>query len=629
MAKVAHGALTSTSLQIGGDALKVGLTVKRKTPSELRGEQLRQTNIAELVNKSLASSSASEMDNGLQKPDLPRNPRYIDTRMDGVYPAKKSRFKLLSGKENAKENSSIEQPSSLKKISALSNLAAKRRQQLSCPENSVASVDVPKDDVLDAHRTLEKCSQGTFLSVTELSSGGQNLSGLATVDMDKALKGLAACQAILNIPPESSERFDDLSTGNFCSEFHVTGQKIPLDFTLKTYMRLVSSSSVNWLNRSMMCGMYNGMPQFTSHLGSSEDPNISSVSQIRLASQVLNSKALHSWIYPQSTLPPSLISILVSAAADGVEMDFLRKRLGAWEESFRSLYYMFRENVCSIFYVCTSHFVVMFTAADGSGRSRRSYHAYISKSTRGLRSSLKEHDVSYSMPLCRSQVEQVTTEDLVELSEIEKHNLGQTRRMNSFSDVDNTPQSLLAVSGNQNVHGLYEILLNYRSFLTFLNAVDVPVLYSPVPFQNAALSAPEVRCMEIKRADHGAALPQGSTLKDGHSMPISCAGLCYSIEIKDSHIPPWIISNICAVMASEGQSFEASFTTEHTSVGLNIAVGAVCEIADSEATVGENSQEIAFAFGIPEAIVSPYLHSGLVKGLNYCNGSYTVSLSPV
>lgn len=41
------------------------------------------------------------------------------------------------------------------------------------------------------------------------------------------------------------------------------------------------------------------------------------------------------------------------------------------------------------FLVCTSHFVVMFTAADGSGRST-SYHAYISQSTRGLRSSLKE-----------------------------------------------------------------------------------------------------------------------------------------------------------------------------------------------------------------------------------------------
>ncbi|XP_039068305.1 uncharacterized protein LOC120214486 [Hibiscus syriacus] len=270
----------------------------------------------------------------------------------------------------------------------------------------------------------------------------------------------------------------------------------------------------------------------------------------------------------------------------------------------------------------------MFTSFDGP-ESRRSYQAYISQSTRGLRSSLKEHDVSFSMPLCRSQVEQVTIEDLVELSEMEKHNLGQTRHMNSFSDVDNTPQSLLAFSGNQNVHGLYEILLNYRSFLTFLNAVDVPVLYSPAPFQHAALSAPEVICMEIKRADHGTTLPQGFTLNEGHPMPISSAGLCFSVEIKDSHIPPWIISNICSLMASKGQSFEASFTTEHTSVGLNVALGVVSQIADSDATVSEDSQEVADEFGIPETIISPYLHSGLLKGLNYCNGSYTASLSPV
>lgn len=33
-----------------------------------------------------------------------------------------------------------------------------------------------------------------------------------------------------------------------------------------------------------------------------------------------------------------------------VEMDFLRKRQLAWEESFRSLYYMLRKKVCNIFY---------------------------------------------------------------------------------------------------------------------------------------------------------------------------------------------------------------------------------------------------------------------------------------
>lgn len=42
------------------------------------------------------------MNNGLKKPELSRNPRYIDTRMDELYPAKKSRFRMLSGKENAK-----------------------------------------------------------------------------------------------------------------------------------------------------------------------------------------------------------------------------------------------------------------------------------------------------------------------------------------------------------------------------------------------------------------------------------------------------------------------------------------------------------------------------------------------
>jgi len=36
------------------------------------------------------------------------------------------------------------------------------------------------------------------------------------------------------------------------------------------------------------------------------------------------------------------------------------------------------------------------------------------------------------------------------------------------------------------------LLVVFRSSLTFLSGVDVPVLYSPVPFQNAALSAPEV-----------------------------------------------------------------------------------------------------------------------------------------
>ncbi|KAL5133896.1 hypothetical protein HKD37_03G007156 [Glycine soja] len=67
-----------------------------------------------------------------------------------------------------------------------------------------------------------------------------------------------------------------------------------------------------------------------------------------------------------------------------------------------------------------------------------------------------------------------------------------TWRLRSFSDVDNSPASLLAFSGNNNVHALYDFLLNYRFLLTSLSSVDVPVLCSPVPFQNSALSSLDV-----------------------------------------------------------------------------------------------------------------------------------------
>lgn len=44
----------------------------------------------------------AEVDNGFKKPGLSRTPRYTDTRVDELFPAKKSRFRIVSGKENAK-----------------------------------------------------------------------------------------------------------------------------------------------------------------------------------------------------------------------------------------------------------------------------------------------------------------------------------------------------------------------------------------------------------------------------------------------------------------------------------------------------------------------------------------------
>ncbi|KAJ9701110.1 hypothetical protein PVL29_006454 [Vitis rotundifolia] len=416
------------TLRFGGGFGKVGVGVKRKTPSELR-----------LVDESLAPLLGST--------------KCIDTRMDGVFPAKKS------------------------------SLGCFLEKKMLSPENTVASAAVSKDGTRQDCEYAEKCSESTFRSVAELSLGSERISEMTVVDMDKALKGLVACEpgAFSGLAADSSEKFHRL---NMSATYNGT--------TLST-------------------------PQFA---GCSKDQNISCSSGITSTAQIFNYRALHSWVHPQSSLPPSVISAWTLSAVDGVETDFLIKRQLAWEDSFRSLYYMLRKNICNIFYVCTSQFVVVFAGGDGSGGKKQSSNAYISQSTRGLRSLLREHDVCFSMPLCCSKVEQVTTEDL-------------TRRLGSISDVDNSPQSLLSFCGNKDVRALYDFMLNY------------------------------------------------------------------------------------------------SFTTEPTSIGLKAGVETVGLKADTQAATGEAIQESTYAFGIPEAVVTCYMHSVFLKGLEYANGSVTACLSPV
>ncbi|KAF7851982.1 hypothetical protein BT93_L1678 [Corymbia citriodora subsp. variegata] len=608
----------------GGGASQVGTKLRRKTPSELRGEQLKRVNIFELVDESAAPlhdslNNHAGTNDGPKKPEVFKLPRYIDTRVSEVYPAKKSKFKMSSLKENVKETSTVEQSDAMKNLAVLSDMASRSKQHLQCPEDSTCSLKVAESHGVQTQSTLERCNQSRFRTVAEISSSSEKLSSLANIDMDKALKGLAAREPSSQLRGDCSENF---TSGNFCSQYNIVGQRAPLDFTLKTVMCIATTSSVNWIYRLITNGSYSGIPNHTSLCACSEGERISNCSRTHMASTGFCSTALNSWIYPQSTLPLSLMSVLTSPAAEKAEMDFLKKRQLSWEESFRSLYYLFRKNSCSIFYVCTSQFVVMFTADGDSGSGKRTCSAYVSRSTRGLRSLFREHDLCFSMPLCHSKVEQLATEDLVELSEIEKHNLGQTRRPSSSSDIDNTPQSLLAFSGNKDVHGLYDLLLNYRSFLTFLTGVDVPVLYSPIPFQNAAVSAPEVRCMEMRPANHIA----DSIKEDGSLGGDSTAGLRYTLEITDAYIPPWIICNICTLLGSQGR-FEASFVTENASIGLNAVLGTIFGKCDSEDLASEVLEKTN-PFGISEATVTPHLRLGLLKNLKYCDGSYTASVSP-
>lgn len=615
----------------GGGSKVTTTTLKRKTPSELRGEQLKRKNIVELVDESSASNGGS-MSGVFPVPkrcDVTKNPRYVDTRVDELFPARKSsiRLKLVSRKENGKENFPAENSGSTKNCYVPSAVPAENQQQSKCPEFSLASTVTGKDRATATCSTSERCSENTFRSVTELSLGSVDVQGLSTVDMDKALRGLATHEhlgAAAKIA-ESSETDGGIRSKIFCSEFHVPCKMSPLDLTMKTNVRVVSSSSINWFHRLINCGTSNVVAR--SSVKCFTRQKMSCLSEGTSVSQAINPMSLHSWMYPQTPLPPSVISALTLSASVGGQLDFLSERQLAWQDSFRSLYYMLRMNVCSIFYVCTAQFVIMFTSSY-SEENKCVCNAYISQSTRGLRSLLKEHDVSYSMPLCHSKLEELSTEELVELSEIEKQNLGQTRRRSAMSDVDNRPDSLLAFTGNKNVHSLYDFLLNYRYFVTSLTGVDVPVLYSPIQFENAALTAPEVRCKEVRRIDQVAFQGMESNVACEPNQQLS-SGMCYSVEIKGRYLAPWVTSAICDAFSSNSTSFEASFITEPASVNLNASLSFNGKYFDPEVSATKALDKGNLCFGIPNTKLCSQISSGFLKGLKYNGGSYTAHLSPV
>ncbi|QHO39060.1 uncharacterized protein DS421_4g125800 [Arachis hypogaea] len=159
----------------------------------------------------------AEMDNVDKRPGMLRSPKYTNKCVDEVFLARKSKFGVVSGKENAKENPSLEKTttSNLKNVLVCSTSAAKRQQRSSCMENSATSGEVNKDGILQACQTTAECSQG------------------------KALRGLAAPKpcARTGLAAESTERCGDMISSfaaNFISKYHIPGRKAPLDLTLKT-----------------------------------------------------------------------------------------------------------------------------------------------------------------------------------------------------------------------------------------------------------------------------------------------------------------------------------------------------------------------------------------------------------
>ncbi|XP_024526479.1 protein downstream neighbor of Son-like isoform X1 [Selaginella moellendorffii] len=508
---------------------------KRKTPSELRREQLKRAN--------------SQDAGSAQRPDAPKPPRFSETRASDVCAptksAEKPKFSLSKYKD----------------------------------EHSTKGKEIKQN------QGEASTSNSKFKNVAELSCRIQQPQASPAVDMAEAIKALAVIKAPEKVPRPISR--SSSAPAEFDNQRTKKLPVLPLDLTLKLTARFLSCTSFHWCHRFGVQNQFQGLKEFIESGLGVENPHGHKASEVESDFW----KGLHSWVYPQLSFPPEVLSALMSPAARAAGNSFLEQRQRDWEDSFHSLYYAFRNKLCNIFYFCGSQFVVAFLC----GRSQEQICAYLSRSTRGLRALLQKQGVSFSMPLCKLDSKPASAEELQELSEFEKLNPGQTRLVDSMAAVDNSVQSLLAFNGSQSVHRLYDFLLNYRFFVGSMTRADVPVLYSPVPFHNASLKVPEVCSKQMQVID-------GSAVSTNNS---------YSLEIKATCLAPWVISRLCvALRRLHKETFEVSFTTEPLSEGLNIAQ------LHEEAACNE------LGFGRASTFAS-----GSIRQIKCIDGSYVATVS--
>eukprot|EP00850_Spirogloea_muscicola_P019817 SM000200S05807 [mRNA] locus=s200:25311:28191:+ [translate_table: standard] len=356
----------------------------------------------------------------------------------------------------------------------------------------------------------------------------------ALFDMAEALSSMEAVRVA------SPLRLADRPADAAPSPRIVDCAQLPTDWTLKLSARFSSQHPFDWSRVTDAQSECDGLRKYTACEEWSPHDAEGRGEPSRAHGGALQ-QAVQSWVHPQAPLPAALLAAAPGSGSKSPLADYLQSRHRDWEEAFRSLYYMLRNEACAAFYVHMQHTAVMFQASHTAGQWPSECRAIVTASTRGLRSMLDDQEVRFSMPLCNGST-LAALDDLRELKELEAANPGQTRTVDTVAAQDNSPRSLLLIEGRNNVHGFFDFLLNYRHLGGPTAGRDVPMLLSPVPFCGACLQSPELALQQFQRADGGE------------------GGMRYCLDVRGMLLPPWVLARLCTIFqSSQSGSFDASY----------------------------------------------------------------------
>ncbi|CAM6128554.1 unnamed protein product [Calypogeia fissa] len=589
--------------------------VRRKTPSELRQEQLNRA--------VRPRNSQNGTSNGLppigSTADLQKKTylRLVDTYA-ATKPHDRSKFPLPKQKDDVNK--------------ALPNGSLEPHPICRKPmEEELCSLATAKE-VVPAHDVNSEAPENQserFRDVTQLASKTKPQAPGLALDMAQALKvmapaagrALGGMTAASGIPSQLAD-----SSSLVIIPLSDKLKMPPIDLSLKLSSRFLSIDSLQWCHRISSANEVEGVKLFVEQSKWIDNVDIGSQSDVVSDKGRLERfgarfwQALHSWVHPSPQYLELYEMVLAGGRGDIKKLEMITALFRTWEDSFQSLYNMFLYKYCNVFYVCTQQSVVMFERGKNAKVDQNRSHVYWSRSTRGLRKKLQEQGIEFLMPFCSVDGDMSTLEDLQELTEFEKLNPGQTRLVDSRAAIDNNAQSLLLFEDG-NVHRVFDFLLNYRFLVASGNATDFPVLYSPVAFSKAALYTPEVKCRRVQCPTEN--ISKEPPIENGGNGKVS--EMLYSLELKchpGGYITPWVIDAVCSVLQkSQKLGFDASFVTGPLSETLNVAQdtlsspGDTNHDADGEAFKASSSRR-TYTGDISRSKMK------VVKNLRYRDGLY-------
>lgn len=400
--------------------------------------------------------------------------------------------------------------------------------------------------------------------------------------------------AKLTLKPFDPKAFADLFKRDTQEDEIIEQQKftknLPIDWSLKTRARFFCETDLpaTKLKTSQEASGLTGFVRCIDTRNSSGGLDISPAARLN--------QSTYYWQHPH--LPWLTLFPRNSKDNNGILIgERERKALATdWSDSFRGLFQLLRARQCPYFYLCANSFTVLFRAAGIGGRVET--HALMSPTSKGMRSSLRQEGIEFTMPLKKDSglnksgdgsfngdtsidgatetADDAAAEDDdeewleslgMDEKEIQKLNNAHVRQMQAKEmAVDFCDVSLALIEGVE-CQAFFNFLLNAKSTITSVGRLAgvPPTLLAPVAFPKATIQSLSSRSNKVRM--------------DGVDY--------FSVELKGI-ILPTVLPYACSLLCESKETFSATLATQNSTLAFSKASVKLTEsVKQEDDTSGE------------------------------------------